>query len=107
MILGNEFAGVIQALGRDVSGFAGGHRVSATTTPASAATTSTSPSWRRAVGPMPDGLGYVAIAPATEGSHYALTTIRAGRAPSLTAATGPGWSPRRRLALMTDVGSRR
>ena len=79
-ILGNEFAGVVEAVGENVSRFAvgdrvfgyddtgfGGHAECLTIGQDAAVTT------------MPDGEGFEVMAPATEGSHYALAYIRAAR----------------------------
>ena len=77
-ILGNEFAGVVEAVGEDVSRFAvgdrvfgyddtsfGGHAEYLTIGQDAAVTT------------MPDGRDFEVMAAATEGSHYALAYIRA------------------------------
>jgi NADPH:quinone reductase-like Zn-dependent oxidoreductase len=77
-VLGNEFAGVVEAVGEDVSRFAvgdrifgyndnrfGGHAEHLTI------------SQDAAVATMPDGRDFETMVPATEGSHYALAYIRA------------------------------
>jgi NADPH:quinone reductase-like Zn-dependent oxidoreductase len=78
MVLGNEFAGVVEEVGENVGGFAigdrifgyngaqfGGHAEYLTI------------GQNAAVATMPDGTDFEVIAPATEGSHYALAYIRA------------------------------
>jgi NADPH:quinone reductase-like Zn-dependent oxidoreductase len=77
-ILGNEFAGVVEAVGADVTRFAvgdrvfgyddvrfGGHAEYLTT------------GQDAAVAAMPAGCDFTTMAPATEGAHYALADIRA------------------------------
>jgi NADPH:quinone reductase-like Zn-dependent oxidoreductase len=77
-ILGTEFAGSVEAVGREVTSFAVGDRVfgycegtfgahaEAMTIPADAA-----------VARIPAGMTYEEVAPATEGWHYAWANIRA------------------------------
>lgn len=82
-ILGNEFAGVIEAVGKDVKLFNVGDRVFGyndikfgahaefmTIAEADAITT------------IPDGMTYEQAAPITEGGHYALCDIRAAKVTS-------------------------
>ncbi len=78
--LGNEFAGVIEAVGKSVTAFKPGDRVFGynditfgahaeyMTTPADGAITT-----------IPDGLTFEEAAPVTEGAHYALGNIRAAK----------------------------
>jgi NADPH:quinone reductase-like Zn-dependent oxidoreductase len=76
-ILGNEFAGEVEAVGRAVTSFAAGDRVfgyddSAWGAHAEYLTIRQDASLAR----IPANLSYVQAAPATEGSHYALANIR-------------------------------
>jgi NADPH:quinone reductase-like Zn-dependent oxidoreductase len=77
-ILGNEFAGTVEAVGQDVTRFAVGDRVfgfDGTRFGAHAEYLTIGQDAALAV--MPDGHGFAAMAPATEGAHYALAYIRA------------------------------
>jgi NADPH:quinone reductase-like Zn-dependent oxidoreductase len=77
-ILGNEFAGVVEAVGADVSRFAVGDRVFGyDDTRFGAHAEYFVIGQDAAVAAMPDGRDFEVIAPATEGSHYALAYIRA------------------------------
>ena len=77
-ILGNEFAGVIEALGKDVASFAVGQKVfgfDGITLGAHAEYMTTRDKGLVAV--MPAGMSYEEAAPSTEGAHYALNLIQA------------------------------
>ena len=79
-ILGTEFAGQVEAVGAGVTAFKRGDRVfgfSGTTFGAHAEYLTVRADSLMAT--VPDGLGYEQVAPATEGSHYALSGIRRAR----------------------------
>lgn len=77
-ILGNEFAGVVEAIGTDVNRFAVGDRVFGyDDTRFGAHADYLTIRQDAAVATMPDELDFHVMAPATEGSHYALAYIRA------------------------------
>jgi NADPH:quinone reductase-like Zn-dependent oxidoreductase len=77
-VLGNEFAGVVEAVGDDVVGFAVGDRVFGyDDTRLGAHAEYLVIGQDAAIAMMPDGRDFEAMAPATEGSHYALASIRA------------------------------
>jgi NADPH:quinone reductase-like Zn-dependent oxidoreductase len=77
-VLGNEFAGVVEDVGRDVSRFAVGDRVFGyDDTRFGAHAEYLAIGQDAAVAAMPEGRDFEAMAPATEGSHYALGYIRA------------------------------
>lgn len=77
-ILGNEFSGVVEAIGTEVSRFAVGDRVFGyDDTHFGAHAEYLAISEDAPVATMPDGEDFRTMAPATEGSHYALTYIRA------------------------------
>jgi NADPH:quinone reductase-like Zn-dependent oxidoreductase len=77
-ILGNEFAGVVEAVGADVSRFAVGERVFGyDDTRFGAHAEYLAIGQDAAVATMPDERDFTVMAPATEGSHYALAYIRA------------------------------
>lgn len=77
-VLGNEFAGVVEAVGDDVVGFAVGDRVFGyDDTRLGAHAEYLVIGQGAAIATMPDGRGFEAMAPATEGSHYALASIGA------------------------------
>ncbi len=76
-VLGSEFAGVVEAVGRDVSRFAVGDRVFGyDDTRFGAHAEYLVIGQDAAVATMPDDRGFEVMAPATEGSHYALAYIR-------------------------------
>ena len=77
-ILGTELAGVIASLGAGVSSFAVGDRVFGYCegTFGAHAELMTIPADRH-VARIPDGFTFTAVAPATEGWHYALACVRA------------------------------
>jgi NADPH:quinone reductase-like Zn-dependent oxidoreductase len=93
-ILGNEFAGEIEAVGRAVTAFAVGDRVFGYDdgrwgAHAEYRTVRENASLAR----IPANLGYTQVAPATEGSHYALANItkaniRPGQRVLVNGATG-------------------
>jgi NADPH:quinone reductase-like Zn-dependent oxidoreductase len=77
-ILGNEFAGVVDAIGDRVERFAVGDRVFGyDDTRFGAHAEYLTIGQDAAVSTMPDGWDFETIAPATEGSHYALANLRA------------------------------
>jgi len=79
-ILGNEFAGTVEAVGADVSRFVVGDRVFGYDgTRFGCHAEYLAISQDAAVATIPDGRDFEAMAPATEGSHYALAYIRAAR----------------------------
>ena len=79
-ILGNEFAGVVEAVGPDVTRFAVGDRVFGYDDSRFGGHAEYLAIGQDAVvTAMPDGRDFEVMAPATEGSHYALANIRAAR----------------------------
>jgi len=79
-ILGNEFAGVVEAVGSDVGRFAVGDRVFGyEDTRFGGHAEYLAIGQSKAVATMPDDRDFEVMAAATEGSHYALTGIRAAR----------------------------
>jgi NADPH:quinone reductase-like Zn-dependent oxidoreductase len=79
-VLGNEFAGEVEAVGRGVTTFQAGDRVfgyNGSTLGAHAEFLVTPEDGMLAT--MPAALTYEEAAPSTEGSHYALSCIRAAR----------------------------
>src|SRR5579871_1225168 len=79
-ILGNEFAGTVEEVGTDVSRFAVGDRVFGyDDTRFGCHAEYLAIGEDAAVATIPDGRGFEAMAPATEGSHYALAYVRAAR----------------------------
>lgn len=79
-ILGTEYAGVVESVGRDVTTFDPGDKVFGYNEGRFGAHAEllavphTAP-----LAPMPTGMTFGAVAPATEGAHYALAIIRTGR----------------------------
>jgi NADPH:quinone reductase-like Zn-dependent oxidoreductase len=77
-ILGNEFAGVVEAVGQDVNRFAVGERVFGyDDTRFGGHGEYLTIGQDAAVATMPAGRDFEVMAPATEGSHYALAYLRA------------------------------
>ena len=77
-ILGNEFAGTVEAVGQDVTRFAVGDRVFGyDDTRFGGHAEYLAIGQDAAIATMPDSRDFEAMAPATEGSHYALAYIRA------------------------------
>ena len=77
-IVGSEFAGVVDAVGEEVSRFAFGDRVFGYDDSRFGAHAEyLAIGEDAAVATMPDGRDFEVVAPATEGSHYALAYIRA------------------------------
>lgn len=77
-ILGNEFAGEVEAIGKDVASFRVGDKVfgySDVTFGAHAAYIAVDEDGPISI--MPSNMGYEEVVPSTEGVHYALTDIRA------------------------------
>lgn len=79
-ILGNEFAGVVEATGSGVRAFGAGDRVFGYCEgPFGAHAEYLVVAASRAIARIPDGLSFEHVAPGTEGSHYALNHLtRAG-----------------------------
>jgi NADPH:quinone reductase-like Zn-dependent oxidoreductase len=76
-VLGNEFAGVVAAIGREVTRFAVGERVFGYIEgPFGAHAQYLAVPERGSLATMPARLTYVQAAPSTEGAHYALAQIR-------------------------------
>jgi NADPH:quinone reductase-like Zn-dependent oxidoreductase len=79
-ILGNEFAGVVEAVGRDVTAFGVGDRVFGYNEgPFGAHAEYLSIAQSGSLAAMPANLTFEEAAPSTEGSHYALAHIRAAK----------------------------
>jgi NADPH:quinone reductase-like Zn-dependent oxidoreductase len=79
-ILGNEFAGVVEAVGEDVARFVVGDRVFGyDDTRFGGHAEYLAMGQDKAIATMPDGRDFAVMAAATEGSHYALSGIRAAR----------------------------
>jgi NADPH:quinone reductase-like Zn-dependent oxidoreductase len=77
-VLGNEFAGVVEAVGNDVGRFAVGERVFGYhDTRFGGHAEYLAIGQDAAVATMPEGRDFEVMAPVTEGSHYALAYIRA------------------------------
>jgi NADPH:quinone reductase-like Zn-dependent oxidoreductase len=77
-VLGNEFAGVVEGVGENVSRFAIGDRIFGySDTRFGGHAEYLTIGQNAAVATMPDGRDFEVMAPATEGSHYALAYIRA------------------------------
>lgn len=75
-VLGNEFAGEVAAVGRDVTSFTVGDRVFGYNDSSFGAHGQyMSTPQNGMVAAIPAGIGYGEAAPSTEGSHYALTMI--------------------------------
>jgi NADPH:quinone reductase-like Zn-dependent oxidoreductase len=78
-VLGNEFAGEVEAVGPGVTAFAVGDRVFGFRGPPYGAHAEyLTIAQDGTIATIPDGLSYEQAAPSTEGSHYALTAIRSG-----------------------------
>lgn len=79
-ILGTEFAGDVEAMGRSVSTFQVGDRVFGFSDPGFGAHAEYMVMKAEgAVATIPDGLSYEEAAPICEGAHYALNNIRAAK----------------------------
>ncbi|WP_187284349.1 NAD(P)-dependent alcohol dehydrogenase [Streptomyces sp. uw30] len=83
-VLGTEYAGVVEAVGSDVTSFAVGDRVFGYNEGAFGTHAEyLAVPQDEAIAAMPDGVTFEEAAPGTEGAHYALSFVR-------TARVGPG-----------------
>jgi NADPH:quinone reductase-like Zn-dependent oxidoreductase len=78
-VLGNEFAGVVEAIGSEVRSFEVGDRVFGYNEGFGAHAEYLSIPESRPLATMPKNLAFEEVAPSTEGSHYALSFIRAAK----------------------------
>jgi NADPH:quinone reductase-like Zn-dependent oxidoreductase len=78
-VLGNEFAGVVEAIGSEVRSFEVGDRVFGYNEGFGAHAEYLSIPESRPLATMPKNLDFEKAAPSTEGSHYALSFIRAAK----------------------------
>jgi NADPH:quinone reductase-like Zn-dependent oxidoreductase len=78
-VLGNEFAGVVEAIGSEVRSFEVGDRVFGYNEGFGAHAEYLSIPESRPLATMPNNLDFEKAAPSTEGSHYALSFIRAAK----------------------------
>jgi NADPH:quinone reductase-like Zn-dependent oxidoreductase len=78
-VLGNEFAGVVEAIGSEVRSFEIGDRVFGYNEGFGAHAEYLSIPESRPLATMPKNLNFEEAAPSTEGSHYALSFIRAAK----------------------------
>jgi NADPH:quinone reductase-like Zn-dependent oxidoreductase len=79
-VLGNEFAGVVEAIGSDVSSFKVGDRVFGyNDSQFGAHAEYLSIPESKPLAAMPENLAFEQVAPSTEGSHYALSFIRTAK----------------------------
>lgn len=108
-VLGCEFAGVVESLGAGVTAFEPGDRVFGFSEDRFGAHAEylTMPA-DGAIATMPAGMGFVEAAPSTEGSHYALSAIRAARVRSgqrvlVNGATGAIGSAA--VQILNDLGA--
>jgi NADPH:quinone reductase-like Zn-dependent oxidoreductase len=108
-ILGNEFAGQVQAIGASVTSFAVGDRVFGyDDTVCGAHAQYLTIRENASLARIPASLTYAEAAPATEGSHYALATIekakiRAGQRVLVNGGTGAIGSAAVQLLASRDV----
>jgi NADPH:quinone reductase-like Zn-dependent oxidoreductase len=79
-VLGNEYAGVVEAVGRGVTTFAAGEKVFGYNEgPFGAHAQYLAVPEGASIATMPAGLTYVEAAPSTEGAHYALAQINGAK----------------------------
>lgn len=79
-VLGTEYAGVVEAVGSDVTSFAVGDRVFGYNEGAFGTHAEyLAVPQDDAIAPMPDGVTFEEAAPGTEGAHYALSFVRTAR----------------------------
>ena len=108
-ILGNEFAGVVEAVGSSVTTFSVGDRVFGYSPGFGAHAELVCVPAHGMVAPIPAGLSFGQVAPGTEGAHYALSIIRkagirAGQDVLVHGATGAIGSAA--VQLLADLGAR-
>lgn len=108
-ILGNEFAGVVEAVGSRVTRFRVGDRVFGYSSRFGAHAELVSVSQDGTVAAVPSGCSLVDVAAGTEGAHYALSIIRkagigAGDDVLVNGATGAIGSAA--VQLLADLGAR-
>ena len=108
-ILGNEFAGVVESVGPEVTSFSEGDRVFGYSPRFGAHAEFVCVPEHGMVAPIPTGLSFRDIAPATEGAHYALSIIRkagirSGQDVLVYGATGAIGSAA--VQLLADIGAR-
>ena len=109
MVLGNEFAGVVESVGPGVTRFSAGDRVFGYSPRFGAHADLLSISQDGLVAPVPAGLPFEDVAPATEGAHYALSIIKkagisGGQDVLVNGATGAIGSAA--VQLLADLGAR-
>jgi NADPH:quinone reductase-like Zn-dependent oxidoreductase len=109
-VLGNEFAGEVEAVGSGVTAFAVGDRVFGFKGPPYGAHAEyLTIAQDGTIATIPDGLSYEQAAPSTEGSHYALTAFggakpRSGQDVLVHGATGAIGSAA--VQLLKSLGAR-
>lgn len=109
MILGNEFAGIVESVGPSVTRFSTGDRVFGYSPRFGAHAELVSMSEDGLVATVPAGLSFEDVAPGTEGAHYALSIIRkagisGGQDVLVNGATGAIGSAA--VQLLADLGVR-
>jgi NADPH:quinone reductase-like Zn-dependent oxidoreductase len=109
MILGNEFAGVVESVGPMVTRFSAGDRVFGYSPRFGAHAELVSISEDGPIAAVPAGRSFEDVAPGTEGAHYALSMIRkagisAGQDVLVNGATGAIGSAA--VQLLADLGAR-
>jgi NADPH:quinone reductase-like Zn-dependent oxidoreductase len=108
-ILGNEFAGIVESVGPTVTRFSPGDRVFGYSPRFGAHAELVSVPEDGLVATIPAGLSFEAVAPGTEGAHYALSIIRkagisSGKDVLVNGATGAIGSAA--VQLLADLGAR-
>jgi NADPH:quinone reductase-like Zn-dependent oxidoreductase len=108
-ILGNEFAGVVEAVGPGVTSFSEGDRVFGYSPRFGAHAELVCVPEHGMVAAIPGGMSFQDVAPGTEGAHYALSIIwkagiRSGQVVLVYGATGAIGSAA--VQLLADIGAR-
>ena len=108
-VLGNEFAGVVEAVGSGVTSFSEGDRVFGYSPRFGAHAELVCVPENGMVARIPEGLSFGEVAPGTEGAHYALSIIRkagirGGQDVLVYGATGAIGSAA--VQLLADIGAR-
>jgi NADPH:quinone reductase-like Zn-dependent oxidoreductase len=108
-ILGNEFAGVVEAVGPGVTSFSEGDRVFGYSPRFGAHAELVCVPEHGMVAAIPGGMSFQDVAPGTEGAHYALSIIRkagirSGQDVLVYGATGAIGSAA--VQLLADIGAR-